>query len=73
MEATKIYQLEKFTFTENKDNVDSATIESWEDGVSSVTIFGIDGNTLYESSLDKINDDEYEDWVEPYLNAMNLL
>lgn len=73
MEIIRAYQLEKYGFTENKDLVDSASIESWEDGASAVTLYGIDGNTLYESSIDKINDDEYPEWVEPYLKLLELL
>lgn len=73
MDIIKTYQLEKFEFSENEDNVDSASIESWDDGVSSVTLFGIDGNILYESSIDKVNDDEYDEWVIPYLKLLNLI
>jgi len=72
MKATKFYQLEKYQFSENKENVDSATIESWED-TSAVTFFGIDGNELFASSIDKINDDEYPEWTIPFLEAINLL
>jgi hypothetical protein len=72
MEAFKIYQQEKYSFEDNEDNVDSATIESWED-CSAVVLYGIDGNTLFESSIDKINDDEYPSWVEPFLKAIGLL
>lgn len=74
MEAYKYYQLEKFEFIDdNKDSmVDLVTIESWED-TSAVTFFGLDGNIMYESSIDKINDDEYPEWCEPYLKAIHLI
>ena len=74
MKATPIYLLEKFSFPENEDNVDSASIELWQkDDVSNVTLYGLDGNTLFESSIDKINDDEYPSWVVPFLVALNLI
>lgn len=72
-EAIKSYQLEKYEFTENKDLVHSASIESWDDGASNVILYGIDGNTLYESSIEKVLDDEYPEWVEPYLTLLKLL
>lgn len=72
MEVHQIYQLERFEFTKNENNVNTATIESWED-TAAVTFYGLDGNILYQSSIEKINDDEYPEWVVPFLRALDLI
>jgi hypothetical protein len=72
MNAFKNYQLEKFSFNENDDNVDSASIESTIPKTI-VTLYGIDGNTLFESSIEDIKEGEYPSWTKPFLEELGLI
>lgn len=73
MEVIKNYQLEKFEVIDEEHLIDSCQIESWDDGVSCVTLYGIDGNLLLEISGEKLMNDEYPDWAAPVLEQLKLI
>jgi len=73
METTKVYQKEMFEFSENEHLVHSGEIETFDNGTNAdVTLFGIDGNIIFETQLDKIHDGEYPEWIEEFINGMGI-